>query len=179
MKKNLFYLLPLLGLLLLGNCKKVLGLLTFNVEDSSTVQLPPSGPLTGVLLTLPGVTVNSTANATYANNKTAANYVQDVMLDRLNLTVTNPATQNFDFLKRIEIYIATDATGANKTLLASLDPVPTGQTSLALKPVGNKLDMFLRGDSYALFVTAELAKVLPQTTTLRVDSRFSVKANPQ
>lgn len=165
-------------LLLLGGCKKAVDLLplTFTVDDSSTVQVPASGPLTGVLLTLPGFTVNSTANATFAANKTAANYVQDVTLNRLNLTVTNPTTQNFDFLKRVEIYIAADAAGTNKILLAALNPVPTGQTTLALTPTDAKLDSYLRGSSYALFVTAEQAKPLLQNTTLRIDSQFRVRA---
>ena len=178
MNKSLSLLPLLVLLLLLGGCKKAVDSLplTFNVDDSSTVQVPASGPLTGVLLTLPGFTVNSTSNATFAANKTAANYVQDVTLNRLNLTVTDPTTQNFDFLKRIEIYIATDAAGTNKILLASLNPVPTGQTTLALTPTTAKLDTYLRGNSYALFVTAELAQPLRQNTTLRIDSRFSVRA---
>jgi hypothetical protein len=102
--------------------------------------------------------------------------VKDVTLDRLTLTVTNPSTQNFDFLKSISIYIATDAAGSNKVLLASLPSVPTGQTSISLNPTSAKLDMYLKGSSYTLTTTAELAQTLRQNTDVRADSRFNVRA---
>ena len=171
--------------LLLGtvSCKKILNLLTFQVNDSTTFQLPATGPLPGgatPVITLPGVTVNSTASSTFQNNNTAADYVQDVTLDRLALTITDPAGQNFDFVKSISISIASDAAGTNKVLLASLSPVPTGQTTIELKPADQKLDVYLRGGSYTLFTTVELTQLgLRQATTVRADSRFNVKANPK
>lgn len=176
----------LLPLVLLGfvSCKKILNLLTFQINDSTTFQLPATAPLpggvAGPVLTLPGITVNSTASNTYQNNNTAADYVQDVTLDRLALTITDPAGQNFDFVKSISISISTDANGAGKLLLASLSPVPTGQTTIELKPADQKLDVFLRGGTYYLFTTVEMTQLgLRQATTVRADSRFNVKANPK
>jgi hypothetical protein len=168
-----------LPLLLLGSigCKKILNLLTFQVSDSSSFTVPgtPFVP-PGVSLSIPGVSVPTSAQSTYKNNNTSADYVQDVTLDKLTLTVTNPSTQNFDFLKSISIYIATDAAGSNKILLASLPSVPTGQTSITLNPAGGKLDQYLKGSSYTLTTTAELAQTLRQNTDVRADSRFNVRA---
>jgi len=173
------YYLLLLPFLLLGSisCKKLLNLLTFQVSDSSSFTIPgtPFVP-PGVSLSIPGVSVPTTAQSTYKNNNTSADYVQDVTLDKLTLTVTNPSTQNFDFLKSISIYIATDAAGSNKILLASLPSVPTGQTSINLNPTGAKLDMYLKNSSYTLTTTAELAQTLRQNTEVRADSRFNVRA---
>ena len=165
-------------------CKKILNLLTFQINDSTTFQLPATGPLpggtTGPVITLPGVTVNSTASSTYQNNNTAAEYIQDVTLDRLALTITDPTGQNFDFVKSISIAIASDAAGTNKVPLASLNPVPTGQTTINLTPSGQKLDAYLRNGSYTLFTTVEMTQLgLSKTTTVRADSRFNVKANPK
>ncbi|MDB5270972.1 MAG: hypothetical protein JWP58_4012 [Hymenobacter sp.] len=176
----------LLVVLLLGtaSCKKVLDLLTFQINDSSSFQLPATGPLpigtTGPVLTLPGVTVNSTANSTFQNNNTAADYIKDVTLDRLALTVTDPAGQNFDFVKSVSISIASDAAGTNKVPLASLSPVPTGQTTIELTPSGQKLDTYLRSGTYTLFTTVEMTQLgLGKVTTVRADSRFTVKADPK
>lgn len=184
MKRTLFapILLVLALLLGLGSCKKILNLLAFQINDSATFQLPATGPLpggtTGPVITLPGVAVSSTASSTYQNNNTAAAYVQDVTLDRLALTITDPAGQNFDFVKSISISISTDAAGAGKVLLASLNPVPTGQTTIELKPADQKLDVYLRGGSYYLFTTVEMTQLgLRQAATVRADSRFNVKAN--
>ena len=185
MKKPLLFSVLFLAALLLGtaSCKKILDLLTFQINDSSTFQLPATGPLpggvAGPVITLP-VTVNSTASSTYQNNNTAGNYVQDVTLDRLALTITDPAGQNFDFVKSISISISTDAAGSNKVLLASLSPVPTGQTTIELKPADQKLDLYLRGGNYTLFTTVEMTQLgLSRATTVRADSRFNVKANPK
>ncbi len=173
-----FYFITLVSLLLgTSSCKKIASLLSFQVSDSSSFTVPGTPFVPGVTLSIPGVTVNSTAQSTYKNNNTSADYVQDVTLDQLTLTVTNPSTQNFDFLKSISIYIATDAAGSNKVLLASLASVPTGQTSINLTPAGNKLDLYLKASSYTLTTTAELAQTLRQNTDVRADSRFTVHAN--
>lgn len=183
MKKSLFTSALLVLALLLGTvgCKKIAELLTFQVNDSTTFQLPASGPLpggvAGPFVTLPGVTVSSTSNSTLQSNGTSAEYIKDVTLDRLALTVTDPAGQNFDFVKGIVISIASDAAGTNKVLLASLNPVPTGQTTINLTPSGQKLDAYLRSGSYTLFTTVEMTQLgLSRATTVRADSRFNVKA---
>ena len=164
--------------LLLGasGCKKIEDLLTFQVNDSSSFVVPASGILNTTVLSLPGATVNSSSSGTYSANNTSADRVQDVTLDRLALTVTDPAGQTFDFLKSVKIYIATDNSGTNKTLLASLSPVPTGQTTINLTPSGAKLDLYLRSNSYTLYTDVELAQAVRQNTTVRADSRFNVKA---
>jgi len=168
-----------LACLLIGasSCKKIASLLSFQVNDSSSFTIPGTTYLPGAALSIPGVTVTSTSQSTYKSNNTSADYVQDVTLDRLMLTVTNPSTQNFDFLKSINIYIATDQAGSNKVLLASLAAVPTGQTSISLTPAGNKLDLYLKSSSYTLTTTAELAQTLRQNTDVRADSRFNVHAS--
>ena len=186
MKNSLFVPALFVLALLLGTvgCKKLAELLTLQVNDSTTFQLPATGPAPGPLpnpvITLSGVTVSSTANSIYQGNGTSADYVQDVTLDRLALTITDPAGQNFDFVKSVSISIASDAAGTNKVLLASLNPVPTGQTTIELKPADQKLDVYLRGGNYTLFTTVELTQLgLRQATTVRADSRFNVKANPK
>ncbi|WP_201980262.1 hypothetical protein [Hymenobacter rubidus] len=185
MKKSLF-LSTFLLVLLLGTvaCEKIAGLLTFQVNDSTSFQLPATGPvpppLPAPVLSLPGVTVSSSSNSTFQSNNSAAEYIKDVTLDRLALTVTDPAGQNFNFVKSISISIASDATGSDKVPLASLNPVPTGQTTIELTPSGQKLDKYLRNGNYTLFTTVELTQLgLSQNTTVRADSRFNVTANPK
>ena len=160
--KKLLFLAPLfVAFALLGSCKKILDLFEFNVEDSQTIVVPKTLPL-GSLLPLPPVSVSSSSKTTYANNGTSADYVQDVTLDRLTLTITNPSGQNFNFLKRIEVYISTDAQSSDQFLLASLDNVPTGVNSISLTPSNQKLDLFLRGDSYTLTTKVQLNSLLAQ-----------------
>jgi len=172
-------LLPLLLLLLLagGSCKKVLSLVRFQVNDSSTFTIPAVG-ITGTQLPLPGVPVTSTSVNTYQANNTQASRVQDVTLDELKLTIIDPPGQNFNALKNISIDIATDANGSNRVPLASLRNIPAGQTTISLTPAANtKLDVYLQNGSYTLFATAELSQAVLQQTTLRAEARYNVSAN--
>lgn len=165
-------LLPLL-LLSLGSCKKVLESITFQISDSSTVTVPPT--IAGSY-TLPGIAVTSTSTNTYQVNNTNADYVQDVTLDRLTLTIDAPAGQNFNFLKSVEIYISSDAAGTDKVLLASLGTVPQGQTTILLAPTDSKLDKYLRSGSYTLTTSAVLTQPITQAIRLRTDARYNVRA---
>lgn len=174
--KKLLFLLPLAALLLTMSCEKILDLLEFSVEDSQTITVPATLPI-GQFFALPSVAVSSTSKTTYANNNTSADYVQDVTLSRLALTITSPTGQNFDFLKRIEVYISTDA-NSQGVLLASLNPVPTGATTIELTPADQKLDVFLSQGSYTLTTKVEVTQPLTQQVTIRADSRFKVKAKP-
>ena len=173
MKKYLFFLLPLVGLLLLGNCKKALGIVAFEVDDTVLVPMPATaggGPV------LAAVSVTTTAPATYAANKATADNVQEARPRRLARAVANPTTQNFDFLERVEVYISKDAAGTTKTKLAALYTVPRGQTTIELTPTDSPVDTYLSGSTYWLLITAGLAQPLPQNTTLRADARFYVRS---
>ena len=159
----------LLAALLLGGCQLLSDQRTFQVRDSAQLMLPTApGSM------LPAVPVASTAAHTFAANHTSPDYVQDVTLDRLTLTLAEPAGRTFDFLKSIRVYISADAAGASKTLLTALNPVPAGQTVLALPPMGNKYDVYLKGSTYYLFVEAKST----QPVTLQADVRFNVHARP-
>lgn len=180
MKKSIFPQLAFafIALLALGvGCKKIAGLLSFTVSDSTSMTIPASATVAGTVLNAPGAPVQSTAQNTYQNNNTSAQYVQNVTLDQLTLTTTNPSTQTFDFLQSVSLYIATDASGSDKVLLASLSSIPKGQTSISLNPAGNQLDKYLKASSYTLITQAQIAQPLPQNTTIRADSRFNVHAN--
>ena len=177
--KTLLFVLPaLVGMLLLaGGCKKILGLLHFTVSDTQSFTVPAAYPFGTAPATLPAVTVNSTATTTYSNNNTSAKYVQDVTLQQLTLTATSPAGQTFDLVKSVELYISTDATGSNKVLMASLYQVPAGATTIQLNPADQKLDLYLKGSSYALTSVVQLKQPPTQDVVIRVDSKFNVAAS--
>jgi len=178
--KTLLLVLPaLVGVLLLaGGCKKILSLIHFTVSDSQSFTLPSAYPFgTTAPVTLPAVTVTSTATSTYSSNNTSAKYVQDVTLKELTLTATSPAGQTFDIVKNVKLYISTDAAGTNKVLMASLDQVPLGVSSIQLNPTDAKLDMYLQNSSYALTSEVQFNQAPTHDVVLRVDSKFNVSAS--
>lgn len=173
MKKTLLFFLPLCAFLFTG-CEKLDRLLTFEIKSSENIKVPASS-LVNVPLIAP-VPVNVKSQETFQNNNTNANLVKDVSLTKLTLTITDPAAENFDFLKSITISIGTSQN--DKVPLASLENIPTGVSSIELKPSGSKLDKYIKAEQYTLYTEVTLRSSVARELTLRADSRFKVTADP-
>lgn len=175
MKKILFLLPALLMLSVLTSCDKIDKLLTFYIEDSQSVKIASSFPL-GQLVPLTPIAVTTRSDEKFKNENTSANLVKDVKLDRLTLAITDPSSENFDFLQSINIYISTDQN--DKVLLASADNIPTGVNTVQLTPTSQKLDKYVKASSYTLSTEAKIRKPISRDITIRTDSRFKVTADP-
>jgi hypothetical protein len=177
MKKALL-LLPLLALLALGtfSCKKIKQLLTFEITDTENVKIPAT-PLVGGLVTLNlPVPVTNKASESFSKEGTSADLVKDVSLTKLTLTIADPSTENFNFLKSIEISIGTDQNDI--VPLASLADVPMGVQTIELKSSGTKLDKYIKAPSYTLYTKATVRQATAHDITVKSESRFRVTADP-
>ena len=171
--KNLF-LICLLSFLATLGCKKLNELLTFEISNTENIKIPASGLVTVPLISPVPVTMNS--QESFENNNTNANLVKDVSLKKLTLTIIDPATENFNFLKSITIYIGTDQN--DRVPLASLDNVPTGVAIIDLISHNSKLDKFIKASSYTLYTEVTLRSNVTKELTVRADSKFKVTADP-
>ena len=174
MKKALL-LVPLALLLVFTGCKKIQELLTFYIDNTENIRIPAS-PLLPSLVALTPLTVTTRSEDTFKNNNTRADLVKDVTLNKLNLTITDPSGQNFDFLQRIEIYISTNAN--DQIRLAYLDQVPRGVSSIDLVSSNAKLDAYLKASSYTLTTKVQTNQALSREVTIRSNSQFKVTAAP-
>ena len=156
-------------------CEKVDDLLTFYIEEEETITIASNFPV-GALLPLTPITVTTNSEETFRNNKTRAELVKDVTLNRLNLTITDPQGENFNFLKKIEIYISSE--NKAEVMIAYLEEVPANATTLNLKSTNAALDEFIKGNTYNIRTKAALAKPLSRNTTIKADMRFKVTADP-
>ncbi|GAA4347961.1 hypothetical protein GCM10023185_03420 [Hymenobacter saemangeumensis] len=173
--KRFLLLTPLAFLLLLVGCKKVNELLTFYVDDTQNVRIPSNFPLGGLGFLAP-VSVTTRSEETFRNNNTRADLVKDVSLNKLTLTIADPAGQNFDFLQKIELFISTDAN--DQIRLAYADQVPRGVTSFELTSTNARLDKYLKSPTYTLTTKAQLGQPIARDVTVRAESRFKVTADP-
>jgi hypothetical protein len=171
--KKAVLLFPFL-LLLLSSCKKLDQLLTFEITSSEQIKIPASGLVNTPLITPVPVTVNS--KQSFENNNTKAELVKDVRLTGLTLTIVDPAAENFNFLQSIRIYIGTN--NNDKTLLASLNQVPTGVSTIELTPEKSPLDKYIKAESYTLYTEVTLKSNVARELTVQAHSRFSVTADP-
>ncbi|MDC3953094.1 hypothetical protein [Polyangium jinanense] len=79
--------------------------------------------------------------------------VDSVRMISLSLVIDGPAGANFDFLESLAFYAETE--GQPKVLVAELDPVPKGQTSLDLVVSGAELKPYVVAPSMKLTTTTK------------------------
>lgn len=177
MKKTLF-LAPLLALLVVAGCKKNVldDLLTFTVDVSQDSKIPPPSVFfTG--LPKP-VSIITNSEASFRNNKTTRDKVKNVLLDQMQLTLVSPTALNFDFLDTLRVYINTPNVN-NRIEVASLFNPPKGVKTLTLVPTTERLDDYLKADTYELTVYSRQRPnfFVRDSLTIRSDTRFKVTAN--
>lgn len=172
MKKTVFFLL--ISCLVVISCKKLDELLTFEISNSENIKIPASGLLNVPVIAPVPVTMNS--QESFENNNTNSNLVKDVMLKKLTLTIIDPSTENFNFLKSIRISIGTDQN--DRVPLASLDTIPKGVSVIELISNNSKLDKFVKASSYTLYTEVMLRSNVTNELTVRADSKFKVTADP-
>lgn len=176
--KKLLFLAPALVLLTVIGCKKnaLDELLTFTVDVSQNSRIPPPSIFyTG--LPKP-VSIITNSEASFRNNKTTRDKVKNVLLDQMQLTLVSPTTLNFDFLDSLKVYINTPKTN-NRIMLAHLYNPPRGVKTLTLVPTTDRLDEYLKSDTYELTVYSRQRPnfFIRDSLTIRSDTRFKVTAN--
>lgn len=176
--KKLFFLVPVLVLLTVFGCKKNLidQLLTFTVNVTQNSRIPPPSIFyTG--LPRP-VTIITNSEASFRNNKTNRDKVKDVLLDQMQLTLVSPTTLNFDFLDTLRVYINTPRVN-NRILLAHLYNPVKGAKTLTLIPTTERLDDYLKADTYELTVYSRQRPnfFIMDSLTVRSDARLKVTAD--
>ncbi|WP_439881060.1 hypothetical protein ACSX1A_18180 [Pontibacter sp. MBLB2868] len=157
------------------SCKQFDELLSFHIEEEQTIEIPAS-PVIGQVVPVTPITVDTNSSEEFKNNKTRAELVKDVVLNKLELNITSPQGENFNFLKKVEIYIS--AEGKGETKVAYLDEVPQDVSTITLKTTNSKLDQYIKGDTYTISTRATLAKAVAQKVTINAKMRFKVTADP-
>jgi hypothetical protein len=163
----------LVALFLFG-CNEIDDLLTFAVNDTTTIRIESSAPL-NLPVEIPTPEVTSNSEQQYSNNNTRADLVKDVKLDELKLTITDPTTKTFSFIKSIRIYISSDE--VSEIQLASLENISSTQNVLVLMPTAAKLDAYAKAASYTLRTEVTTRETLTEAVDVRVDLRFLVTAD--
>jgi len=172
MKKVLFFSVCLF--VFISGCKKLQELLTFEISNTENITIPASALLNVPIISPVPVTMNS--QQSFDNNNTKANLVKDVSLTKLTLTITDPASENFNFLKSIRLSIGTDQ--YDKVPLAFLDNIPMGVSTIDLISNNSKLDKYIKASGYTLYTEVTLRSNVANELNVRADSKFKVTADP-
>lgn len=173
MRKNLI-LIPLAVLLMLS-CEEVDKMLTFHINDQTSIRLEQNASPVSLPLEIPTPDVTSNSEQQYENNKTHASLVKDVKLEQLKLTITDPSAKTFSFLKTIRIFISSNET--DEIQLAFAENISSGSSTLELTTTNEKLDAYLKASSYNLRTEVITDETLTENVDIRVDLKFLVTAD--
>jgi hypothetical protein len=157
------------------SCDKLDDLLTFYIDEEEMIEISSGFPV-GALIPLTPVAVTTNSEERFKNNKTRAELVKDVSLNKLTLTIADPANENFNFLRNIEIYLSNDK--GEETKIAYLDEVPQNVNSITLKSTNAKLDKYIKGDTYTVRTKASVGKPVSRDISIKAAMRFKVTADP-
>ncbi|WP_071781155.1 hypothetical protein [Adhaeribacter aquaticus] len=174
MKSTLSFLLLAL-LFVFNSCKEIDKLLTFTIKESQTFTVPKQFIIPG--RQLPGMPVPSAVSMEqeFKNHNTRANLVKNITLDDLTLTIENPATEDFGFLKDIDVFISTDNT--NEAKLAYLHDIPANVgNTLKLNSANPDLMKYINAENFKIRANATIDESVPDDVTMKIDVIFKVVA---
>lgn len=174
MIKKLFPVLIAVGLSMFTACEKLNELTTFGIDNTSSITIKANTGI-NIPFIIPSPEITTSSEQAFKNNNTRADLVDEASLESLDLLITAPAEQTFDFLNEIEIYIQAD--GLEETLLASKYDIPenTGN-SLSLESSGVNLKEYIKKESYSIKTKVITDKVISRDIDIDAQMRFRVKA---
>ena len=159
------------SVLLLSSCNKEEAT-QFEVDYNTEVVVEASSQIESFDLTSPEVTTNSQEK--FETNNTNADNIEEVTLKDLDLTVTSPSDQNFDFLESVEVYI--NAPGKSELRIAYKNSIPEGMSELSLQTVDADLAEYVKSSSFTLRFKAETDEVFAEDVHIKAYSNFQVDA---
>ena len=172
--KRIFFALAILLAFTTVACDSIDDLLTFYINEEETIVVESNFPV-GLVAFAP-VTVPTNSEETFKNNKTRAELVKDVTLNKLTLTIPETEGADFDFLESIEIYIAAD--GLKEVKVAFMEEVPLNVNTLTMNLTNAELDEYLKKDAYTIQTRAVLRNTVVDDINVDAAMRFKVTADP-
>ncbi len=174
MRIRLFVYLSVIAVFVLPGCKALNKLTQFNIDYHTSFTYPANLPIN-----LPGNTntpdITTNADQQFAIKDTRKDLIQSIKLKQLTLTITDPSTQTFSFLKSVDVYIS--APGLPETQVAHKDNIPAN--------VGNTLDLdlfdvelrdYIKADNFNLRITSVTDEIITHAVTVDIYTKFFVDA---
>lgn len=174
MKK--LYIIFALGLLTVFGCDKADELLTFEIKHSSSVTVENNVVPFDPPMSMPTPPVTTNSEQKFSSNNTSKDKVKDIKLKELTLTITDPPSKTFSFLKEIYIYISTNSN--NEMQIASKTDIPKDAQSIELKTTDKNLDEYVKAEEFDLRTEVVTRELISDDVTIDMDMVFEVTADP-
>ncbi len=172
--KKLFFIVSAI-LLTYGSCKEIDKLTHFNMDYTSNITVESTFFVDVPFdIWTPDIPTNS--ETTFENNDTRTDLIEEIILTQMNMNITSPDSQTFDFLKTIEVYI--DADGLDEKKIAWLLDIPqTGLKEIILEISDDDLKDYIKKDKYKLRSHTVTRQLISKSTDIEIKSSFFVDAS--
>ncbi|MCB0508087.1 MAG: hypothetical protein R2739_00230 [Chitinophagales bacterium] len=177
--RKVFSVLTIFLLFGFSGCKLIDKLTQFNISYSTDFSIPATS-IISLPIPIPDIVqpadISTNTTQTFENNNTHADLLEKVALKKLKLTITNPSSRKFDFLKSAYVYISADGLPEVKVAyIEEIDDATVGN-SIELTPEDQDLQEYLKKDKITIRVEATADKTTNSETDIKVDATFFVDA---
>jgi hypothetical protein len=162
------------AILVYSGCSKLDELTKFDLEYTETVIIPSS---VGLNLPLNILTpdIETDAESTFAVNDTRKDLIEEILLESLQLSITDPADGDFSFLKSVNIFLSADE--LPEIEVAWLNEIPTDPGNfLELMTTQEDLKAYIKKDAFNLRVNTVTDELITSDHHIQINSTFSVDA---
>jgi hypothetical protein len=161
----------LFSLLLVG-CDGLSKFTQFEMPFTSTVTIPKSTGL-NLPFNIPTPEIETNSATFFSTNNINTDLIEKIELKKMELTVTSPASGNFNFLKSFEIYIT--AEGLEETKIAWIDDIANNE-AMPLKLSIDKIDLkqFIMKDKFGLNVKTTTDELTATDYTIEIKTAFMI-----
>lgn len=159
----------------LTSCDKTEDLLTFRLSYGDSFIIPSAIGL-NVPLSLPMPPQETNAETKFSDHNTAADYVKNVRLNSINLSISKPEGKNFNFLRAIRVYIS--STNQPEKLVIETGDIPNDVLLLKLVANQDNFDAYLKDQEIALRAEVVVDETLLEDLTVKYSIDFTVTADP-
>ncbi len=172
MKKSVVFLLIII--ISYGSCKEIDKLTHFYIENTSNITIEPTLFIDVPFdVWTPEIPTNS--ETAFENNGTRTDLIEEIVLTEMQMDITSPDSQSFDFLKSIEIFIT--AEGIEEKKIAWYDDIPsTGLISISLVTTDDDLKDYIKKDEYKLRSRTVTRQLISVSTDIEITNKFFVDA---
>jgi|FLOH01.1.fsa_nt_gi hypothetical protein len=161
-------------LLTYGSCKEISQLSHFYIDYKNDITIPPVIYVgTPYDIWTPYIPTNS--DELFSKNNTSSSLIEEILLTELNMDITSPSSQSFDFLQSIDIYISSDS--VTETKIAWNNDIPkTGLSTVKLETSPDDLQNFIKKPVYSLRCRLIVRDQISDSTNIEILSTFFVDA---
>jgi hypothetical protein len=163
-----------LFVLLFNSCKKLNSLTQFNLSFTETIIIPAS---TGINLPFNILTpdIQSNSEASFEIHDTRKDLIESIKMIQMNLVLKSPSSENFNFLKSIELFM--DADGLNEVKIASkLNMSNDNVQTVTLDVTNSELKEYIKKDKFSLRVATTTDEAISQDYTIEINYVLFVDA---